>query len=90
MTIAWSRFGLTLNWRTEYSSMPLGSLYAGNIHIGTIMKNRTQAKHDVKPWRMWLMTTEDGEELGYRATEQEAKDDLIDAALKALFTEEVA
>jgi hypothetical protein len=30
------------------------------------------------------MTTDEGEEVGWYATEQEAKDALVDAALKAL------
>ena len=73
-----------LCWRQDCFGKPNQALYLGRICIGHLMLNNTQAIHAEKPWRMWLMTDEDGDEIGYRATQQEAMDALVDAALNAL------
>lgn len=41
-------------------------------------------RHDAKPWRAYLMSSEDGEEVSFHATEAEARDALLTAARKAM------
>lgn len=87
MTTAWSRNGLTLTWSVGARVGAVGSerheLYAGRIYVGDILQLRR-----TKRWSMVLMLSNDGEEIGLRDTEQEARDGLVDAAVKALFGEE--
>jgi len=41
-------------------------------------------KHEAAPWRCWLMLSEDGEEIGKRATKEEAMNSLEAAAKEAM------
>lgn len=85
MTV-WSRHGLTLAWRADEFGKPDLALYLGELCVGLI-----------HPWgvpnyrpgqtRAWIMNEPDGSELGWYPTEQEAKDALVQAVLKALFGE---
>lgn len=83
MTTAWSRHGLTLTWRVGAVGLEYHELYAGQICIGNILQLRR-----TKRWSMFLKLSNDGEEIGLRDAEQEARDGLVDAAVKALFGEE--
>jgi hypothetical protein len=61
--------------------------YAGGVdYVG---RNITSAKihharHETKPWRGWLMTSEDGEEAGYWATIAEATRKMEAMAVRGL------
>lgn len=75
--------GLTLTWRTGAGESEYYELYIGRVYVGNIMKLRL-----TQGWSMLLASHPNGEEIGLRDTEQEARDGLIDAAVKALFGEE--
>lgn len=59
------------------------ALYIGNLCIGNLIE-LDHPNHPGTSWRPWIMTDEDGKSLGWFASEQEARDVLVDAALKAL------
>lgn len=76
--------GVRLFWRKDGYGRPERALYAGGLYLGEVMCLPTNPRLSGAIWRSWLMTTDEGDEIGWYMTEQEAKDALVDAALKAL------
>lgn len=74
-----------LHWCPDDFGRPDRTLYAGGIYVG-LVQHIPQARygHEANPWRGWVMTDEDGKELGWFVAEQEAKDAVVDAAVKEL------
>ncbi len=92
MTVAWSRHGMTLAWRADEFGKPERDIYLGSIYVGgvwhypvSVLPFTNEYQPREKPWRAWFMNEADGSEVGWFATEQEARDALVDAVLKALF-----
>ncbi len=80
-----NRILVSLFWRPDGYGNPGRALYARDLYLGHVTHwTYPDPSHRATPWRAWLMTDEEGEEVGWWATEQEAKDALVDAALKAL------
>lgn len=78
-----------LYWRRDCWGKEERSLCAGGLEVGSIQHlPRTPTRDGFvdseKPWRAWLMVDGDGKCLGWFLTEQEAKDLLVDEALKEL------
>jgi hypothetical protein len=72
-----------LYWRDDDYGYPDQALYIGGLCIGCIIRFQSERRKEA-PWRAWLQTDGDGEEIGWRATKQEAMDLLVDAALKEI------
>lgn len=72
-----------LHWRNDCYGNTLQALYAGGLWVGSLMWSPIG---DTKPnpWRAWLSTDDDGSAVGWYVTEQEARDALVDAAVRAL------
>lgn len=92
MTTAWSRYGITISWRTDEFGKPERALYVGSIYVGSLTHESRrfgvggrEIEPREKPWRAWFMNDIDGNELGWYPTEQEARDAMVDAAVKGLF-----
>lgn len=80
----WSHAGIELRWRADSIQKP-NALYVGRIYVGGISAPRPG--DDETQWRAWLVTDDvEGTKL-YRATEGEARDSLVDEAVKALMGE---
>ncbi len=77
------RLDISLSWRDDDYGIPGRALYINQIYVGWVMQSPSMVKAGT-PWRAWIMNTMDGTEFGWRSTEQEAKDALVDAVLKAL------
>lgn len=82
----WSRAGIEMRWREDEFGRANTSLYAGNICVGGIYN---EARLPRRPehrgtWRAYLMNSDSGNAIGYYETEQECRDALVDAAVKAL------
>jgi hypothetical protein len=73
---------VTLCWRPDCFGKPGRALFVGGLNVGSIMYHKRDERDD--PWRAWLMTDEDGNEIGWYLTEREAKYALVDAAVKEL------
>ena len=43
------------------------------VKINRENARKSHERHDAKPWRGWIMTCEDGSDVGYWATESEAR-----------------
>ena len=74
---------VSLFWRPDGFGRSGMALYARDIYLGEV----SELTHHQRPehrWRAWLMTDDSGDEVGWYRTEQEAKDALVDAALKGL------
>lgn len=79
-----------LYWHTDDYGKVGRALHVGGLQVGTIMHSpkmygpgRVERVNE-KPWRAWLMTDSDGKSVGWFLTEQEAKDALVDAAVKEI------
>lgn len=72
---------VSMYWRPDCFGRAERALYVGGLNVGTVMHHATGRQ---KSWRAWLMTDEDGEEIGWYMTEREAKDALEDAAARKL------
>lgn len=79
-----SSISIALFWRADGFGNPEFALYANNLYLGEIMHVQKRPNYKERPYRAWVMTTDDGEEVGWYPTIQAAKDALVDAALKAL------
>jgi hypothetical protein len=73
-----------LYWRDDSFGNTAMALYVGGLCIGYVMPISKNPLRAERPWRVWLMTNEEGGSLGWHKTEQEAKDALVDAAVKEL------
>lgn len=73
-------------WRTDAFGMKDRALFVGGLHVGSIMHHHTgrSASYPDQTWRAWIMTDDDGKAVGWFSTEQEAKDALVDAAVKEI------
>lgn len=79
------RGSTSLHWVPDGFGRPDRSLNAGGLHVGLIQHiPQPRYGHESTPWRGWIMSDEDGKELGWFATEQEAKDAVVDAAVREL------
>lgn len=73
----WSHGEIDMAWRDD-------ELFVGHLHIGYIWKDR-----DGK-WHSWLCSSDNGTiagngtRIGLYSTEQEARDAMVDAAVRAL------
>ncbi len=62
--------------------------------VPEVIRQNTEAmrahheKHEAKPWRGWLMFNEDGEPVGYWATEEDAKREMLFLAENAMKEQE--
>ena len=65
-------------WRADAFGHKDCALFIGRLHVGSLMH---YAPHGDKPWRAWLMTDDDGKQIGWFPTQQEAQDALVDAAI---------
>lgn len=80
----WTYHGISLTWRSDCFGHEGRALFVGRLCVGYIQDVSKIEFYDA-PWRAWLVDdADDGKQLGLYKTEQEAKDDLIDAAIKAL------
>jgi hypothetical protein len=75
---------VSLFWRPDGWGRDERALYMRDLYLGEVMHLPPRPRRLGPTWRAWLMTTDEGSEVGWFATEQEAKDALVDAALKAL------
>ena len=75
---------VSLFWRPDGYGKPGRALYARDLYLGQVMHVPTHPRRQGQTWRAWLMTTDEGEEVGWYPTEQEAKEALVDAALEGL------
>lgn len=79
----------SLYWRRDCWGHEARGLCVGGLEVGSVQHlPRTPTREGFidspKPWRAWLMIDGDGKCLGWFLTEQEAKDLLVDEALKEL------
>lgn len=77
--------GIRLTWRDREGRLPEKALYLGGLCVGRLIHTEWVVKHHLERWRVWIMTSESGKEIGWYATKQEAMDALVDAVLKAMF-----
>lgn len=85
----WSRAGIELRWREGKFGRANAVLYFGNSYVGGIY-NETGLPLGPEhhgPWRAYLMNSDSGSAIGYYETEQECRDALVDAVVKALMGE---
>lgn len=73
---------VALYWRDDPYGHKKNALCIGTIYVGDVNEHWHTAAS--KQWLAWLMADCDGQEVGRFATEQEAKDALVGAALKEL------
>lgn len=77
-----------LFWRNDAFGHKNAALFIGGLHVGSIM--HCPMVHDLEDrnpdlvWRAWVMTDDDGKQVGWYRTEQEAKDALVDEAIKEI------
>jgi hypothetical protein len=69
-----------LYWCHDGYGYPDQALYIGGLYVGCVIELKSERRKEA-PWRAWLQTDIDGEEIGWRATKQEAMDLLVDAAI---------
>jgi hypothetical protein len=72
-----------LTWKRDGWGHDGRALYARGIYVGQV-ENLTHRQESNKRWRAWLMTSEDGSEVGWFTTEDDAKRNLFGAALSGL------
>ncbi len=88
----------SLEWRKDGYGRPDAALYFGEIYVGEIMRvvpdydwrnasisdavKKHHEKLEPSPWRGWLMTTDEGDAIGYYPTPDDAR-----AAVEAKFKE---
>ncbi len=73
-----------LFWRTDVFGYKDRALFVGGLHVGGIMQWSGQDNPMAGQWRAWIMTDEDGRQVGWYRIEKEAKDALIDEVIKHL------
>jgi hypothetical protein len=73
-----------LYWRDDSYGKKDRALFIGGLCIGHIMQWTGKDSPKAGEWRAWIMTDDDGRHLGWHPTEQEAKDALVDEAVKEL------
>jgi hypothetical protein len=68
-------------WRERYANLKTSET---TQHIKDNIQSTTAyyEKHEQRPWRAWIMTDEDGTELGWFATQRQAGDALEEAVRK--------
>lgn len=81
----WSLHGFGLYWRDDCWNNPDRALFINGLCIGEVYHPR----HNIPPldrsWRAWIVDNADsGNEIGWYATEQEAKDACVDRAIALL------
>ena len=72
-----------LYWRPDEFENPVQRLYIGGLFIG-LVEEWPDPDHPETPWSAWLMTSEDGEGIGFFETMEKAMAALVDAAVKEL------
>ncbi len=82
MTVAWSRHGMTLAWKADEFGNPDHALFLGGISVGSLMHSKLVKE---KRWRAYFMDSYEGSTVGWFASEQEARDALVDRVVKAMF-----
>ena len=73
-----------LRWRKDEFGNVDRALYIGRLYIGHIMHCPKHPRRPDAPWRAWLMTSDEGDEAGWYASEADAKAALHAAAMEAL------
>ena len=72
-----------LYWRPDEFGNPVQELYIGGLFIG-LVEEWSDPDRPETPWSAWLMTSEDGEGIGFFETMGKAMAALVDAAVKEL------
>ena len=78
---------IAIRWRKNGFGRPECALYIGRIYAGQVDMVSVRHHPDTL-WRAWIMNSDEGSELAWRATEKEAKDGLFHAVSIAVMEAE--
>lgn len=80
----WSQFvRIELSWRADNRGNDGRALFVGDIFVGEVLHSQRGPDQEA-PWLAWFLNDDDGWEVGWFSTEQEAKDALVDTTLRGL------
>jgi hypothetical protein len=73
------------NWKPDGWGNAGRDLYLGDLYVGSV-QDWEKKYLPAKPWRAWLMTTDEGDVVGRANTEIDAKEILLEAARNAFIS----